>query len=94
VTVALGNGDGTFRAVRQFGYSGTNANGIAVADFAGTGRPSVVVGAGPSGDRGVAVLAGNGDGTLGSPVTIDFGVQNYAWDIVTGDVNGDGSRTS
>jgi len=56
---------------------------VAIADVNGDGKPDVVVAA----NSGVAVLLGNGDGTLQSAVNYAGGMP---WMAVVGDVNHDG----
>jgi hypothetical protein len=66
VTVLLGNGDGTFQAPVDY-FTGNYINSLAIADFNQDGRPDLAVGVGGAiAPLGVAVLLGNGDGTLQS----------------------------
>jgi hypothetical protein len=59
VSILLGNGDGTFRASREYG-AGIDTFSVAVGDFNGDGKPDLVVGT----NGGVGILLGNGDGTF------------------------------
>ncbi|MEP6539179.1 MAG: VCBS repeat-containing protein [Bryobacteraceae bacterium] len=69
IAVLLGKGDGTFEnAFRSDGLAGGTGTftTMAAADFDGDGKLDVVAGTG----RALLLLAGNGDGTLRSPVAI------------------------
>jgi uncharacterized protein (DUF2141 family) len=94
VGVLLGNGDGTFQAVRSFYSGGYYASAIAVEDVDGDGKLDLLVVNScvtnsdcKKGD--VGVLLGNGDGTF-------HAAQSYSSDgaypagIAVADVNGDG----
>jgi hypothetical protein len=92
VVIALGNGDGTFQYPLTTYFAGPNPSALAVADVNDDGKPDVVVvnydtqqGYGPG---SLAILLGNGNGTLASPVQYDVG--NGATSVVVGDFNGDG----
>jgi hypothetical protein len=88
ILVLLGNGDGTFQsAISSQGpfYS----NQIVVADFNQDGKPDVAVGVGPvpfSGNFGVVVMLGNGDGTFQWPPSTDL---PSVGSVVVADFNGD-----
>jgi hypothetical protein len=88
VSVALGNGNGTFAAPRSFPAE-ANARALAVADFNADGKLDVIT-ANATGT--LSLLKGNGNGTFHSPTTITLpsgsGVQAYA--LAVGDMNGDG----
>jgi len=95
VGVLLGNGDGTFQPVVTYSSGGFSAQGLAVADVNGDGRPDVVV-ANVCGNStctpnngAVGVLLGNGDGTFQSAVTYSSG-GTQANSVAVSDVNGDG----
>jgi hypothetical protein len=64
VTVFPGVGDGTFLQGQQYA-AGRAAVSLFVADFDSDELPDVAVGG-----NGVSVLIGNGDGTLGPPVSV------------------------
>jgi Bacterial Ig-like domain (group 3)/FG-GAP-like repeat len=71
---------------------GTNASSVAVADLNGDSVPDLVVtnwSGEANGDGTVSVLLGTGNGTFGTPVSYDAGVQ-AANSVAVGDVNGDG----
>jgi hypothetical protein len=103
VGILLGNGDGTFQPQVTYSIGSILANSIAVADLNHDGKLDVVaegcVECG--GDRlhdVVAVLLGNGDGTLQPAVDYDPGGGEYingstelgAKALAIADVNGDG----
>lgn len=94
VAVLVGNGDGTFAAApRASVLAGERLNGLAVADVNGDGRLDVITtnGSGSYPDYGntVAVLLGNGDGTLGEPRLFPVGARPLA--VTTTDVDRDGA---
>jgi hypothetical protein len=90
VTVLLGNGDGTFQAPRTFD-TGAIPEGVAVGDFTGDGRLSIVTA--NEGFAGapspVSFLRGNGDGTFQPPVSLGLGVPGEARSVAVADLNGD-----
>jgi hypothetical protein len=93
VSVLLGRGDGTF-GPPQIVDGGSNPFSVAVADVNGDGKPDLVVSDlgtyNPTThnlyDHGVSVLLGKGDGTFGTPQTIDAGSLR----VSVADVSGDG----
>src|ERR1022692_324907 len=96
VGVLLGNGDGTFQALKTYGSGGYEAQSIAVADVNGDGKPDLLVandcdtsGDGCVNSGVVGVLLGNGDGTFQPPVSYNSNGP-FAFSITVGDVNGDG----
>lgn len=86
-TVLLGNGDGTFKLAVDYDSGGAGANGIAIADVDGDGKPDLLVANWVT--NSVGVLLGNGDGTFQSAVTYGSGGL-YPMSIVVADLNGDG----
>ena len=83
VTVFMGAGDGTFLPGRDYATNGPSA-ALFSADLNGDELPDVV-----TGGNGVSALLGNGDGSLGTPVSID---DNAGTTAITGsDFDGDGS---
>jgi uncharacterized membrane protein len=95
VGVLLGNGDGTFKAVKTYPSGGDGAASVAVADLNNDGKPDLLVAncgpeaCGPGSPGGnVGVLIGNGNGTF-KPV-VNYPAANSPFDVVAADVNGDG----
>jgi hypothetical protein len=84
ITVLQGNGDGTFRQAIPVN-SGVESYSMAVADVNHDGKLDLLVG----GYSTVAVLLGNGDGTLKTVQRYTTGGEE-AQSIAVGDVNADG----
>lgn len=94
VEIALGNGDGTFKTGVDYassafdaGLSNSEPADIQMIDWNGDGNLDLVyvnseVGA-------LAIMLGNGDGTVSAPV--EFGATEYAWGMALADVNNDGA---
>jgi hypothetical protein len=96
VGVLLGNGDGTFRPVRAF-PSGGRLSALVVADVNHDGRPDAVVSnCAPTGqfcstvNGNVAILIGNGDGSLQPAQLYDSGGLAASF-VAVADVNADGA---
>jgi hypothetical protein len=93
VSVLLGNGDGTFQDARSFDVAGISPASVAVGDFAGDGRLSIV-----TADNGfrstvpgdVSFLLGNGDGTFQPPVALRPGALGAVRAVAVADLNNDG----
>jgi hypothetical protein len=83
VSIFLGNGDGTFRASREYA-AGVDTFSVAVGDFNGDGKPDLVVGT----NGGVGILLGNGDGTF-MPVLEYNNTGPVFGFVAVGDFNGD-----
>ena len=79
VSVMLGKGNGAFQTplLAASGYNGpwSYANGVAVGDLNGDGKPDVVVATAP----GATVMLGNGDGTLQTAVNVPMPSGYYAY---------------
>ena len=86
VTVALGNGNGTFQPPVDY-PSGPFPAGVAVADLNADGKKDLVV-ANSDASGTVSVLYGNGNGTFQAPRTIVTGSAPEF--VVAVDVNNDG----
>lgn len=93
VNVLLGNGDGTFQPMQNFGSGGVDS--ISVADVNGDGKKDLVItccsGAGNGSSGEVGVLLGNGDGTFQDQVDYGVGagvIESMA--AAVADMNGDG----
>jgi hypothetical protein len=88
VTVLLSNGNGQFHKSQSFNV-GTDAFGLAAADFNGDGNLDLVTTSMLSdGTRDAKVLLGNGNGTFQAPISNTTGFS--AIFLSTGDFNGDG----
>jgi hypothetical protein len=85
--VVRSNGDGSFARPLSFSTGGRAPSGIAVADVNNDGKLDVVVANQLS--NSVAVLLGNGNGTLQSPRVFAVGANPLA--VAVGDFNGDGN---
>jgi FG-GAP-like repeat/FG-GAP repeat len=98
LTIALGNGDGTFRQPYSYNAPGFIPNSIAVADFNGDGNPDVAIASketffnpetGEFETTGaVTIFLGTGGGFFGAPRSIN--PVPGAGSILVGDFNGDG----
>jgi hypothetical protein len=88
VNVLLGNGDGTFQSAQTFD-TGVAPEAVAVGDFAGDGRLSIVT-ADELDAGGVSFLQGNGDGTFQSPLSLDDGVIGVPRSLAVADLTGNG----
>ncbi len=88
VTVLLGRGDGTFGG--QASYQFVHLMSAAIADVNEDGVLDVVA----TGNRGVQILPGNGDGTFGLAITAGAGAMSIAGSgnqhTLIHDLNGDG----
>jgi Bacterial Ig-like domain/RTX calcium-binding nonapeptide repeat (4 copies)/FG-GAP-like repeat/WD40-like Beta Propeller Repeat len=100
VSVLLGNGDGTFRAARNFEVGDAPVS-VTSGDFNGDGKADLATADDPynppSGNiaDGVSVLLGNGDGTFKDAwrFTFPVGPDNHAnpHQVVSADFDGDGN---
>jgi len=91
LSVLLGNGDGTFQTEKTTAIStGNLPDSLAIGDFNGDGKldVAVTVSLAQIGQRAVAVLLGNGDGTFQVPINYDSG--SGAHFAIVGDFNADG----
>jgi hypothetical protein len=91
ISVLLGNGDGTFGSpiVYTSNLLSIYSASIAVADFNGDGKLDVALTNSEGPTNAVAIILGNGDGTLQSPPLLySSGLLPAA--VVSLDVNGDG----
>jgi hypothetical protein len=87
VSILLGNGDGTFGAPLLHD-AGVEADAVAAGDFDGDGKPDLAVATNLDVFGSVAILMGNGDGTL--QAQIGYSAGRIAVFVKVGDFNGDG----
>jgi FG-GAP-like repeat len=87
VGVLLGNGDGTFQPVVNYGSGGSGVWALAVADVNGDGTPDLLDASFFYNTLGV--LLGNGDGTFQAVTTYGSG-GTLPRSIAVADLNGDG----
>jgi hypothetical protein len=84
ISIALGNGDGTFGAVQNISTS-SSYDQLAVADFNSDGVPDILASIGVPGT--LYLFAGHGDGTFAAPTAI--AVPQGPRVMLLGDFNGD-----
>jgi hypothetical protein len=93
VSLLLGNKDGTFKAATTYpAFANGIIDGLAVGDFNTDGRLDVAVVEYNLPNNDVAILLGNGDGSLRSPTLYSSGGTGIIGgpSLTTGDFNGDG----
>jgi hypothetical protein len=93
IGVLLGNGDGSFQTPVSYSAGGLSTDSVVIADVNNDGKLDVITaslyaGGSDYSDGSVAVLLGNGDGTLQQAVSYHSGGW-YAFGVVVADVNGD-----
>jgi hypothetical protein len=93
VSVLLGNADGTFQPATNSAVVG-DPSSFAVGDFDGDRNLDLValVVNGTTGEQGLNLLIGNGDGAFQAPVRVPFFAEGFggATSVVSGDLDADG----
>ncbi len=96
IGVLLGNGDGTFGYETEYELPEPPGS-LVIDDFNNDGKPDVAAVMDTTVDPGttnipyIALLRGDGTGKFEAPViTANWGFYSGAWNIASGDVNGDG----
>ncbi len=84
VSVALGNGDGTFQPATSL--ASPTSYGLAAADLNGDGKLDVVLS--NAGGNQISIYRGNGDGTLRH--VADYLAGSVTYGVAIADLNGDG----
>lgn len=94
LTIALGNGNGTFRVKTPINLVGNNgATSVLVRDLTGDNKPDIAVFSGDQyGDSTLQTFLNNGGGTFRSGPTYGPNVIGGTL-LATADFNGDGNRT-
>jgi hypothetical protein len=87
LSVLLGKGDGTFQTALNTTLA-QPPESFAMGDLNGDGKLDIVVGFNRSGQKNLAVLLGNGDGTFQAPVPLSSGPAPSG--VTLADLNGDG----
>ena len=88
LSIVLGNGDGTFQPKTDYSVNtipGTIA-AVEIADLSGDGKSDLAV---TDRSLGLVTLAGNGDGTLRTPLPFSVGTGGAPVFVNTGDLNHD-----
>ena len=90
VSVLLGNGNGTFQTHVDYTGTGNSPNSVALGDFNGDGKLDIAV-ANYDYTNGLSILLNTGTGTFATPVNYNLaGNNNYGWQVIAKDLNGDG----
>jgi hypothetical protein len=85
--VFLGNGDGNFHLKSRGIMDPNGLSALVVGDFTGDGKFDAVISTFFA--KYIAVVVGNGDGTMTGPTKIQQ-ANPHPWNMVSGDFNGDG----
>lgn len=89
VSILLGNGDGTFQAVRSnIVFAGNVPSSIRVLDVNGDKKPDLITSNRVGGN--VSVILGNGDGSFQSQIIVPSSQSPY--DVAVDDINADGKQ--
>jgi hypothetical protein len=89
LAVFLGRGNGTFLKPVIYNLDFYEQRCAAVADFNGDGKPDLIVVGGDSSGNSLALLTGNGDGTVAAPIYIYTALGGSAQALAIGDLNND-----
>lgn len=94
ISVRMGNGDGSFKNASTIVSDGYASFGVSLADFNNDGALDIVTAGdkfGSGWDDSSTLFLGNGDGTFRAGNSFGTGTAtDTAWDVATGDINGDG----